>query len=774
MKRQPIHWVLVLIAVIMVSCASDSTSPDPQSTGVVIPGTTTSEGPSSPGTGTGTQPPADTTVIIPDTTKVADPDTRAALTAYDSDSGMLKFSRSTPVLANLKPGDVLVSEPSNAAPSGYLRKVTAIRQDGTDTVLDTTQANLTDAISQGELKADFELTGDDLLRTEGLPEGATLTVNKVAAGGIRPLAGVGENYGFSLKFDRTFIPVKGPNATGTIRVDGGLNFNVGYGVNVGIKACFELPPVCVKSFEAKVGFAQGSNLNINGDFQGTVNDTVLVGTQYFKPKVFFVGPVPVILVPKAELFLTAGGEIKAKVKFAASESVTAQVGSRWTKDNGWKDISGFDITGSLPPPTFSGSLSPRVGLQSRASFTLYDVAGPEATLEGGVKLDVAYPRSPNWIVNAFLKGTLGFRVKLPIIGTLASYSTTLFDISKELGRSVNTPPVLSLTNEPHSVTAGKPVNFRALCTAGGPGFGNFEFYTSSDAEDGCPTITVTSNVDGVLSSDYAFQSPGNRTITVTARDSGGATAQASFIVNVVNPPPPVLYVKYTGDPHPGEAYLMSAAILTPDNADLCRFTVWAVEGADTLSNTTGCDVTVTFGRMGARQVRVGTTDRFGTVASQSVTLNVLPPPANPYPIIKTSGVYGPDSNHACIVFQTPNGYTLDLTRCTTTNTAQYTAKVTVDNPQNEALTYDWKLTVMDADGSLGGNNPPLPGQDYVLAASRDPVFSLAASGKFNANQVTTPCRVTLTLGTPDSTRNKSLTVWSGRCTYLASYSPPLK
>ena len=716
-------------------------------------------------------PPDPAQVIIPDTTKVADPDTRAALSAYDSDSGVLRFSKSTPVLANLKPGDVLVSEPSNAAPSGYLRKVTALRQDGTDTVLDTTQANLTDAITQGELKADFQLTGDDLLRTEGLPKGVTLTVNKVPSGGIRPQVGVGENYGFNLNFDRTFIPVKEPNATGTIRVNGGVRFNVGYGVDVGIKPCFELPPVCVTSFQASVGFAQGSNLNITGDFQGTVGDAVLIGTQYFKPEVFFIGPVPVVLVPKVELYLTAGGEITAHVDFAANESITAQVGSRWTKDNGWKDISGFDIKGNLPPPTFSGSLKPRVGLQSRASFTLYDVAGPEATLEAGVGLDVAYPRNPNWIVSGFMKGTLGFRVKLPILGTLASYSTTLFDISKELGRSANTPPVLTLTNEPHTVTAGKLVNFRAFCTISGPAFDNGEFYSVSDAEDGCPPITVTSNLDGTLSPDYAFQSPGTRTITVTTRDSAGATAQLSFALNVVNPPPPVLYVKYFGDPHLGEGFLMSAAILTPDNADLCNQTTWAVDAPDTLSSVGGCDVRVTFGNTGARQIRVRTQDSQGTVASQTVTLNVLPPPANPYPKITDSGLYSSTFGNTsfCSVGKVGTGTTIAVGElgCASDDAGQqisgqrYLGGVKVDNPTNEVLTYDWKLIVTDTFGVFGD-----AGRDVVFNQSKDSVLTLSGTGGYNNGLATTPCRVTLTLGAADPSRSKSLTVWSGRCTYF--------
>jgi len=225
--------------------------------------TACSQGPAAPAGQV--DPPAET-AIIPDTTKVADAATRAALTAYDAGSGVLTFAQGTPALASLKPGDVLVSEPSGAAPDGYLRKVTGIRQEGSQTLLDTTQANLTDAITDGDLSADFQLSGDDLLRTEGLPDGVTLTATP--PGRLKPQAGVGENYSFTLNFDHTFVPVQGPNATGTIRVDGGVAFNVGYGVNVGIKPCFDVPPICVRSFQASVGFSQSSHLNISATSTG--------------------------------------------------------------------------------------------------------------------------------------------------------------------------------------------------------------------------------------------------------------------------------------------------------------------------------------------------------------------------------------------------------------------------------------------------------------------------------------------------------------------------
>ena len=714
----------------------------------------------------GSPPPGEddpTRVIVPATTKVADAQTRAALRSYDADSGVLTFAGGAPALAALQVGDVLVSEPSEAAASGYLRRVTAVRRDGDRVVLDTTQANLTDAVTQGELNADFQLTGDDLLSTQDLPEGVTLSAHAVPTGGLHAQAGLGETYGFTLNFDRTFLPVKEADATGSIRVDGGINFNVGYGVNIGISPCFELPPVCVKSFQASVGFSQGSRLNITGNFQGVVGDSVRIGTQYFKPKVFFIGPVPVVLVPRVELYLTAGGEIRAQVKFSASESVQAQVGARWTKGQGWKDISGFGIDGNVSPPSFSGSLQPRVGAKSVASFTLYDVAGPEATLEGSVRLDVAYPRNPAWIVGGFLKGTLGFRVKLPILGTLASYSTTVFDIGKELGRSGNTPPTLTLTGQAHTVKVGEKQNFRALCSVGGPVFANGEFYGASDAEDGCPAVTATSSRDGALTPDFTFTTPGDRTVTATARDSAGATAQVSFVLSVVKPPP-TLKLDYAGDPHQGTPYSISAAITDPYEGsayDFCANTTWAADAPDTVRQITGCQVEVNFGATGTRQVRVSTRDRLGTVVARTLTFGVLPPLANPYPKVTYAGVYDRDAPRldapGCSTTNLVQGYTMNLTWprivCPDAEAGPtvFYAMATLDNPQNEALTYSWKLIVTPPSG------------DVVLYTDTQPIFNLTAG--YNGSPVTSPCRITLTVGAPNPSRSKSLTVWTGACVY---------
>ena len=347
--------------------------------------------------------------IIPDTTKVTDSATRAALSAYDTKTGVLRFSQSTPILVSLKPNDVLVSEPSSIAPNGYLRKVTSIRIEGANVVVETTQANLTDAISQGTLAASGDLTAKNVKSTKVFYNGVTISAGDAR---VRPMAGVGQDFSFKLSFNQVFIPLTDPdgNAKGQISVDGSIEYNAGYGVFVGIEACFELPPVCVDSFETKIGFNQQASLRISGDLQGQLGKEIKVGEQFFDPITFFIGPVPVVIIPHVDIFLAVSGQLTAKFDFKASQTAIAQLGARWTPNEGWKNISGFDFTGDAPAPTLVGTLKPKAGLRSSFSFLLYGLAGPEASLTGGIELDGQIPRNPTWIVNGFLKGTLGFVV----------------------------------------------------------------------------------------------------------------------------------------------------------------------------------------------------------------------------------------------------------------------------------------------------------------------------------------------------------------------------
>ncbi len=297
------------------------------------------------------------------------------------------------------------------------------------------------------------------------------------------------------------------------------------------------------------------------------------------------------------------------------------------------------------------------------------------------------------------------------------------------------------------------------------------------------TLDVSSDKDGALfqgswavgsgqllpTLSKSFLTTGSRTVTVKAT-FGTRQAQASFtLVVAVNPLHVAVapLVAYQGQPTLVDAVIDDANVASP--SELCATTSWSVTAPDTLTGSPGCHVAITFGSIGIRQVQVTTLDTtYGLSASTTVSVSVLPAPANPYPIVTAAGVYarqfvtGPIGTF-CGTAQVPAASTLDLKEvgCSVTNVppfpSLYFAGVTVDNPTAEALTYTWAIYFKDA------TNPEfkLDGVD----ASTAKAFSLSSGGDLG---FTGACRVTLTVNAPDPARSKTLEVWSGTCIRYAA------
>lgn len=293
------------------------------------------------------------------------------------------------------------------------------------------------------------------------------------------------------------------------------------------------------------------------------------------------------------------------------------------------------------------------------------------------------------------------------------------------------------------------------------------------------TLSVTSDMDGPLyagpwstdtgaligpSLKRSFGTPGPRTLTLVATNNSIDT-RATLAVNVVNTPPE-LTLQNAGDPRQGEDYPITALITDINEATglaLCAGTTWSVDAPDTLASPTGCDQKVRFGTTGPRQVRVTTRDGEGATAAQTLTLTVLPPPANPYPRILSAGVYSRDGRAVppgtvpisrCVDNAVPSGQLIDLSQdgCSEfiiRTVKRYFAGVTVENPQNEALSYTWTLRIQ--------NTITKRTDDLALDGTGAEVDLFATSGG------PFPCSVIVRVNAPDPARSKQQTVWSGRC-----------
>jgi hypothetical protein len=310
------------------------------------------------------------------------------------------------------------------------------------------------------------------------------------------------------------------------------------------------------------------------------------------------------------------------------------------------------------------------------------------------------------------------------------------------------------------------------------------FFTVSHGVRKSVHLQVSSNVDGMLfdgpwSTDasalippqlpLSFATEGDRVITLSARlHDSTRTARSSFNLSVRNSAPTVTW-QSSGTAFVGEAFPLNALVRDINQSDseaLCRNATWSVEAPDVVLVANGCSQRITFGAEGERRVQVTVRDAEGLVTSSTLTLSVQAPPLNPFPRVLSYGVFARELTGGVLKFcgdvaQAP-GTTLDLRArgCTLglggPNPGRFHAALDVENPTGEPLSYEWKFYVKSAAGA-----------GFVeLYGGFDAGLELGAFG--NNDLVTRDCHVDVKVIAPEPTRNKRLTVWSGRCTYFAS------
>jgi hypothetical protein len=111
--------------------------------------------------------------VVPPTTNVLPPETTQKLVSVSPDSTTFTFSGMTHALTAVAPGEIMVAGPSDAAPNGFLRRVTAVSAGGGQVTVQTSPATLEDAVEQGEIYISQRLSPADMLARKLAP-GVTL------------------------------------------------------------------------------------------------------------------------------------------------------------------------------------------------------------------------------------------------------------------------------------------------------------------------------------------------------------------------------------------------------------------------------------------------------------------------------------------------------------------------------------------------------------------------------------------------------------------------
>lgn len=109
----------------------------------------------------------------------------------------------------------------------------------------------------------------------------------------------------------------------------------------------------------------------------------------FTSLTFYVGPVPVVLLPELEIVLSGKGEVSGGVDTSVDASVTARAGAKY-EDGALSPIADFEKTFADDPPEPEAAAT----LSSEIEVKAYGVGGPAFGLDTGLELGADISQAP--------------------------------------------------------------------------------------------------------------------------------------------------------------------------------------------------------------------------------------------------------------------------------------------------------------------------------------------------------------------------------------------
>ncbi|PYE55021.1 hypothetical protein [Deinococcus yavapaiensis] len=706
MKNLPRNLALSLGLLAFTACSSTSLpNPTPPSPNPSTPGTDT------PSTGT-------LTPIIKPSTRVLEAASREALTQLKVVAAPtngprvveLRYKTVTPFLAALKTGDVLVSEPSAAAPSGFLLHVESVRMDGATLVVTARDAKLTEAIEQGEVSIQESLKPERLLNVENLTSGVSLSTSS-----LRPQdLSTGKNYNYHLSLDHVFYDQNGKK----VSTKGHIDFNLDAGITLKLTYDWIIPTGIF--FRAGVGVYQDAKVQVSAQADAPINESIELQRLVFEPIIVSIGPVPLVFVPTVALSLDVDGHIKGDLTYELIESVGAGAAVQFDGEFS-KDFKAPELKFEQGFKKVQANADLKAGPKVKVDFLLYGLAGATATAQIYGHAVANYPTgTPQFDLDLCAKVTAG--VNAPMISDALSWSTTVFDKCADVVTWTNKPPVIEkFTAVSEDLFGGPDITTASnvkLCAV------------AKDEDDAKVALNFTSSKESLPAADtngctvYRFKTTGPRTLTVTATDSGGMTAVRSLTLDVkaVDEPVPTVSIQA---PTAGQVVYLDGGVATTylkgtSSLDDCKKAKWTSSNpADALSPDNCGAPIVTFNSLGTRTLTLTATNGQGESGKASVTVNVQAKPASN--LAATASITKP---------ATTNGQVPAFHGDTT-----FTVEALLGDPENDNVTY--KLTLFRtstpgdakviAQGTATGTKN---GFSVAKAIKVDTFFGQCSSGEF--------------------------------------------
>jgi alpha-tubulin suppressor-like RCC1 family protein len=364
--------------------------------------------------------------LVPKSTVVVPAGATSSLTGDPSGPRVLTITGSA--ARAVRVGDSLSSGVTSAAPYGYLVKVTKIaHKSGSSATLDVENTTLLAALPTGEINAEQPLeptaeaaSANDLRRVN-------LTLGWGLHGSSRAHAA-----GFTINTENLECETSAGVHLGrpTLTFSPSMAVHASWGFFKLDSASISVTAAESLSFGATAD--AGAHCSTSSPGIGLFPHPITLGTFDIQ-----VGPVPVTVTPKLQLYLSGQATIEAKATFSLEQGASVTVGASY-EHGSFHPISSLSqhFTQAF---TAEGDANGEVALTPTVDTLIYDVAGPSFDVGAVAKLNANVKASPWWTLQGCLQAGLGF-VIAPL--DLNWSDPHLIELCKTL-LSASTPPPAS-------------------------------------------------------------------------------------------------------------------------------------------------------------------------------------------------------------------------------------------------------------------------------------------------------------------------------------------
>lgn len=341
------------------------------------------------------------------------------------DATRVEFNKQQDTIKKVQPGDIIVSDVNGSSPSGYIKKVTSVSESDGTTTLKTEPAAITEAVVDGEARAEGILNpaGDNTLL-----KGATYNPLNGKIETLTPQPGV-TVYGTTQPFNavpeckskRWYVEFKNVNIQNSGTVNGCVGMDLKFVLDMKIK-WFELKNA---EFSINPSITTKLDVNVSNATFDVSRAQVTLTTFHLQPITFMIGYVPVVVIPRIKIVLGVDGKVTASLTTSIQYAASATAGIQYANKK-WTPIRTKTSTYNIVTPVFSGNIDAMVYAGPEATFLFYGVAGPGANFYVYSHFKVAWNQTTNQLQR--WEVWLGFEAGAHF--TVEAFGRTLFKINE--------------------------------------------------------------------------------------------------------------------------------------------------------------------------------------------------------------------------------------------------------------------------------------------------------------------------------------------------------